>query len=138
MAGRTVQRVREAVLPVHATLFTALAALADPVRMRIILLLREREQCVCHLTDALSLSQGTISHHMALLKRAGLVRDRRDPLDARWIHYRLDPAGTAALQAALVELLDTTVTDPTPADCCEQPVPRPTNRQRRGVTHVRL
>lgn len=88
------------------------------MRLRIIALLRQREQCVCHLTAALGLSQGTISHHMSMLKRAGLVRDRRDPYDARWVYYRLDPAGLAALHAALAPLLDPKGIDPTPADCC--------------------
>lgn len=99
-------------------LWLALQALADPVRLRIVGLLRQRERCVCHLTEELGLSQGTISHHMGLLKRAGLVRDRRDPSDARWAYYRLDREGLAALQAALAELLDTSETDPAPADCC--------------------
>lgn len=120
MPGRTVQRLREATLPVDAALWAALSALADPVRLRIILLLRRQEQCVCHLTEALGLSQGTISYHMSTLKRAGLVRDRRDPYDARWVYYRLDPAGLAALHAALTPLLDPTGIDPTPAECCGQ------------------
>src|SRR5674536_149413 len=66
---------------------SVLQALADPSRLRIVLMLREREQCVCHLTEALSLSQGTVSHHMSVLKRAGLVRDRRDSADGRWVYY---------------------------------------------------
>lgn len=118
MAGRVAQHLREAALPVDAPLWSALVALADPVRLRIILLLREREQCVCHVTEALGLSQGTISHHMGVLKRAGLVLDRRDPCDARWVYYRLDPAGVSALQTSLADLLDTSQTDATPADCC--------------------
>ncbi len=60
-----------------------LAALATLVRLRIILTLRDREQCVCHLTEALGLSQGTISYHMGILEQAGLVDDRRDSGDAR-------------------------------------------------------
>ena len=118
MAGRVAQELREADLPVDATVWAALTALADPVRLRIVLMLREREQCVCHLTDALGLSQGTISYHMGLLKRAALVQDRRDPYDARWVYSRLDPVGVEALQAALGHILDTTLAESAPAACC--------------------
>ncbi len=118
MAGRIAQGAREAELAVDATVWAVLTALADPVRLRIVLLLREREQCVCHLTEALGLSQGTVSYHMGLLKRAALVRDRRDPYDARWVYYRLDPAGVAAFQTALGDMLDSSGADATPATCC--------------------
>ncbi len=52
-------------------------------------LLREREQCVCHLTEALDVKQSAVSHRTAVLKRAGLVVDRRDETDARWVYYSL-------------------------------------------------
>lgn len=120
MLERTEHQVRKETLSVDVTLWTALAALANPVRLRIVLLLREREQCVCHLTDALGLSQGTVSYHMGLLKQAGLVEDRHDLSDARWVYYRLNQAGIAALQTALAGLLDTTVSDRTLADCCSR------------------
>lgn len=99
-------------------LWVGLSALANPVRLRIISMLQGREQCVCHLTEALGLSQGTISYHMGLLKHAGLVEDRHDPDDARWVYYRLNPPGIAALQATLGALLDTSETDTAAADCC--------------------
>ena len=117
MAGRVLQRQREAQLPVEEGLWLALSALADPVRLRIVSRLVEREQCVCHLTAALGLSQGTVSHHMGVLKRAGLVRDRRDPDDARWTYYALNEEGACYLKARLADLLDTGRTDPTPASC---------------------
>lgn len=95
-----------------------LAALATPVRLRIILMLRDREQCVCHLTEALGLSQGTMSYHLGILEQAGLVDDRRDSGDARWVYYRLNPVGVAALCTALASPLDTAGANPTPAECC--------------------
>ncbi|MCL4466826.1 MAG: metalloregulator ArsR/SmtB family transcription factor [Chloroflexi bacterium] len=117
MAGRVPQRQREAQLPVEDGLWLALSALADPTRLRIVTLLSEREQCVCYLTEELGLSQGTISHHMGVLKRAGLVRDRRDPDDGRWVYYALDEAGACRLKVHLGDLLDTSRTDSTPASC---------------------
>lgn len=65
------------------------AALAHPLRLRSLLLLREEgELCVCELTHALDVAQPTISRHLAQLRAAGIVRDRREGL---WIHYALHP-----------------------------------------------
>lgn len=62
-------------------------ALADETRLRILaLLLREEELCVCNIIAALSLPQSTISRHLAYLRRAGLVNDRRCGL---WMYYSI-------------------------------------------------
>lgn len=89
---------------VSSRLLPVLQALADPARLRIVLMLREGERCVCHLTEALGLTQGTVSHHMAVLRRAGLVQDRRGGSDARWVHYSLVPSARR-LDRILLELL---------------------------------
>lgn len=117
MILRTIQRQQTGL--VDAGLGVSLAALANPVRLQIMHMLREREQCVCHLTEALGLTQGTVSYHMGLLKDAGLVTDRRGANDARWVYYRLNPDGVAIFRKALESLLDTTSVDPTPAYCCD-------------------
>ncbi len=61
-------------------------ALADPTRLRIMLLLRRRELCVCELMFILGMEQSRISHHMRVLRDAGLAEDVRD---GRWIIYRI-------------------------------------------------
>lgn len=61
-------------------------ALSEPLRLRIMALLTEGELCVCDFTEVLSLPQSTVSRHMARLKAAGLVDDRRE---GKWVHYRL-------------------------------------------------
>jgi ArsR family transcriptional regulator len=62
-------------------------AFADPTRLRILSLLRRRgELCVCDLVATLKLGQSKISRHLAYLRKAGLVRDRKDGL---WSHYSL-------------------------------------------------
>jgi ArsR family transcriptional regulator len=62
-------------------------ACADQTRLRILNLLAcEGEVCVCHLVDVLGTNQPKVSRHLAYLKRAGLVADRKDGL---WVHYRL-------------------------------------------------
>lgn len=63
-----------------------LKAAGDPVRARIIKLLEGRELCVCQLFEILGLSQSTVSGHLAILKNAGLVTDRRE---GRWTYYSL-------------------------------------------------
>ncbi len=61
--------------------------LSDTTRLRcLMLLMAEGELCVCELTHALGLSQPKISRHLAHLRQAGLVQDRRV---GQWIHYRL-------------------------------------------------
>ena len=61
-------------------------ALGDETRLRIVALLSHGELCVCHLHEALGLSQPNVSRHLAILRAAGIVEDRRD---GKWIHYRL-------------------------------------------------
>ena len=68
---------------------TIFSALSDPIRLRsLALLAKEGELCVCELTHALQANQPKISKHMAALRDAGLVKDRRD---AQWVLYSLAP-----------------------------------------------
>jgi ArsR family transcriptional regulator len=64
-------------------------ALSDTTRLRcLVLLQREEELCVCELTYATGVVQPKISRHLAQLREAGLVRDRRA---GQWVYYRLNP-----------------------------------------------
>jgi ArsR family transcriptional regulator len=63
------------------------AALADETRLRLLYLMRSGEVCVCHLQNVLQTNQPKISRHLAYLRKAGLVKARRD---GKWTHYRLD------------------------------------------------
>jgi ArsR family transcriptional regulator len=66
---------------------TLFAALAHDTRLRcLVLLARQEELCVCDLTSALGLSQPHISRHLAHLREAGWVTDRRDGV---WVYYRI-------------------------------------------------
>ena len=78
----------------------AFHALSDPIRLRLVDLLREGERCVCELTDALELGQSRLSFHLAVLKEAGLVLDRRE---GRWVYYRLNPEQMERLAGALTD-----------------------------------
>ncbi|MGN8343312.1 metalloregulator ArsR/SmtB family transcription factor [Pseudomonas sp. SMV71] len=78
-------------------------ALADDTRTRIALLVaREGELCVCELTAALELSQPKISRHLAQLRNAGLLSDRRQ---GQWIYYRLHPQLPSWVRSSLEQAL---------------------------------
>ena len=66
-------------------------ALGDPARVRALLALRSGELCLCHLIALLRLAPATVSRHLTVLHRAGLVERRRQ---GRWCYFRL--AGRAA------------------------------------------
>lgn len=78
---------------------TVLKALADPTRLRVLLLLGVRELCVCELTYILGMEQSRVSHHMRILRQAGLVEDLRQ---GRWMVYRI-PQRSLAFVDGLVE-----------------------------------
>jgi len=84
-------------------IFRMLDALADPVRLRLLRLLRGRELCVCELVDALRMRQYAISRHLRSLRALGLVAARRD---GRWMHYRLgSEANDGGVAAELLAVL---------------------------------
>jgi len=60
--------------------------LSDETRLRIMVLLSEKELCVCQIEAALGLPQTKVSRHLTVLRYAGLAKDRRDGL---WIYYSL-------------------------------------------------
>jgi len=78
------------------------AALADRTRLRLLNLLRNGEVCTCFFADTLETNDPKISRHLAYLKRAGLVKGRRD---GKWVHYSLvepkDPAAREILDATM-------------------------------------
>ena len=71
-------------------------ALADPTRVRIMFLLDRRELCVCELMYILEMEQSRVSHHMRVLREAGLAEDVRD---GRWIIYRIPEASRGLVES---------------------------------------
>ena len=59
-------------------------ALSDVTRLKIIHLLTEHEMCVCELEDRLAMSQPAVSHHLRVLRKAGLISSRKS---GKWIYY---------------------------------------------------
>ena len=76
-------------------------ALADPVRLRLVSLIGAHqggEVCVCELTEAFELTQPTISHHLKVLREAGIINSERR---GTWVYYRLEPAALERMGALL-------------------------------------
>jgi ArsR family transcriptional regulator len=82
-------------------LATTLKALADPVRLRVLSFIAaqpDAEACVCHVTAPVGLSQPTVSHHLKVLHKAGLLeREKR----GAWVYYRVVRDRLEAVRAAL-------------------------------------
>jgi len=75
-----------------------LKVLADPLRWRIVELLAHEELCVCHLVDELDVAQPLVSHHLRVLRDAGIVAAERFRY---WTYYRLVPSSLADLSRRL-------------------------------------
>ncbi|HEV3356404.1 MAG TPA: metalloregulator ArsR/SmtB family transcription factor [Pseudonocardiaceae bacterium] len=77
-------------------------ALGDPVRLRLLSLIASHaggEACVCDLTDAFDLTGPTISHHLKVLREAGIVDGERR---GTWVYYRVQPAVLQKLSGVLM------------------------------------
>ncbi|MDZ7704690.1 MAG: metalloregulator ArsR/SmtB family transcription factor [Trueperaceae bacterium] len=108
--------------PPLTALVAAFKALGDPTRAAIIGHLTAGTHCVCELQTALDLPANLLSHHLRVLREAGLVHDQRR---GRWIDYSLEPGALRVLQAALADCepptTDATTTD-APDTSCARPV----------------
>ena len=91
-------------------------ALGDPVRLRLLSIIASHdggEACVCELSPAFDLSQPTISHHLRVLREAGLLQCERR---GTWVYYWVVPGALGQLSAVLAR----------PDLPCDRPTPTPT------------
>jgi ArsR family transcriptional regulator, arsenate/arsenite/antimonite-responsive transcriptional repressor len=93
----------------------AVRALAEPLRWRIVELLASEELCVCHLVEELGVAQPLVSHHLKVLRDAGLVESSRFRY---WTYYRLCPEPIADAGRALVQLATADDADARRRPCC--------------------
>lgn len=75
--------------------------LGEPLRARIVDLLADEDLCVCHLTEELGVSQTLVSHHLRVLRDAGIVETERHRY---WTYYRLRPEALRPLAEHLTAL----------------------------------
>jgi ArsR family transcriptional regulator len=86
-----------------------LKALSDPVRLRLLSVVASHaggEACVCDLSVGIDLTQPTISHHLKVLRNAGLLRSERR---ASWVYYAVVPEALRDLSSLLSVDADTTI-----------------------------
>ena len=94
-----------------------LKVLADPSRLAIFDLLMQGVQCNCELGDQLKMPMNLISHHLKVLRDAGLVDAERDATDARWIYYSVNQKAIGLLRQQLGAFLDTKRIQPRQPAC---------------------
>ena len=83
-------------------------AVAEPNRLRIMMMLRIRAMCVCEITFVLGLDQSTVSRHLAKLKAAGLVTDVRR---GQWVDFKLARPGRGSAEAEVIKLAASLLAD---------------------------
>ncbi|ELR98983.1 helix-turn-helix transcriptional regulator [Gloeocapsa sp. PCC 73106] len=89
-------------------------ALSDPLRLKIIDLLREEELCVCELCDVLHVPQSKLSFHLKILKEAELLTSRQQ---GRWVYYSLNLCQFRLLERFLNQYCTSTIQ---PARLCAE------------------
>ncbi len=83
-------------------------ALSDENRVRILMFLREGEMCVCQIIEMLRLAPSTVSEHMAVLHRAGLVTGRKE---GRWMFYSIVEKDVPAPVSGALEWLQVSLAE---------------------------
>jgi ArsR family transcriptional regulator len=97
-----------------------LAVLAEPKRLLIYNLLIDGVQCNCNLGDMLHMAPNLISHHLGVLREAGLVDVEHDLLDARWVYYSVNHAALEELHTAFGSVFDPARIQPRRRNCGPQ------------------
>lgn len=108
------------VQPTTQQLASWLKVLAEPRRLQILNLLMQGVQCNCELSEHLDLAPNLISHHLSVLRKAGLVAVERDAIDARWVYYAIRHEALDALNAAFSAFFDPARIQPRRATCGPQ------------------
>ena len=94
-----------------------LKVLANPKRLQIMNHLMEGVQCNCELGDSLDLPLNLISHHMGILRKAGLVNIERDAVDARWVYFSINEPALLALNETFAHFFDVARIRPRQPNC---------------------
>jgi ArsR family transcriptional regulator, arsenate/arsenite/antimonite-responsive transcriptional repressor len=92
--------MKEVVVTLPSQISAGFHALSEPLRLRVLELLRNKELCVCDLSEALGISQSKLSFHLKVLKEAKLLRSRQE---GRWMYYSIDLPQFVVLEQYLAE-----------------------------------
>ena len=102
------------------TLANRLKVLAEPRRLLIFNLLMAGVQCNCELGDSLDMAPNLISHHLSVLRQAGLVDVERDASDSRWVYYSVNRAALNELNSSFGAFFDPARIQPRRLTCGPQ------------------
>jgi ArsR family transcriptional regulator len=97
-----------------------LKVIADPKRLLILDLLMQGVQCNCELGGKLNMAPNLISHHLNVLRQAGLIFTQRDTQDARWIYYSINQSAVHQMMNALNGFFDVNRIQPRNPSCGPQ------------------
>lgn len=89
------------------------AALADPVRLRILALLGGATRCVCEIREHVTVAPNLLSYHLRVLREAGLIEGARR---GRWIDYRVTDSAASLVAGGLTRAGFTATVDPPRSD----------------------
>ncbi len=87
---------------------TALKALSEEIRIRLLLVLSDEEACVCELMATFNMAQSKLSHHLIALRDAGFIKDEKR---GKWNYYRIDKASLDPMKKELLSSLASWVND---------------------------
>ena len=103
------------------TTFTRLLkVICEPKRLLLLEKIIEGVQCNCELGDALQMAPNLISHHLSVLREVGLIEAERDPIDARWVYYSINPKAMQELISLFGDFFDKSRIQPRRLTCGPQ------------------
>ena len=84
-----------------------LKVICEPNRLLLLEKIIQGVQCNCELGDALQMAPNLISHHLTVLREAGLIETERDPMDGRWVYYSINTKAMEELGSLFGDFFDT-------------------------------
>lgn len=109
-----------------------LKIICEPNRLMLLEKIIEGIHCNCELGQALKIAPNLISHHLSVLREAGLITAERDPVDNRWVYYSINPIRMDELQAFFADFFDKDRIQPRGATCG----PQITEEQRQSLLRM--
>lgn len=113
-----------------------LKVLSEPNRLLLLEMLIQGVQCNCDLGQKLGMAPNLVSHHLSVLREAGLVQAERDPLDARWVYYSIDPDVLREIGEGLSRFLDPSRIQPRRSTCGPRVAPEAPNPRTPALLEV--
>lgn len=94
-----------------------LKVICEPKRLMLLEKIIQGVQCNCELGDALQMAPNLISHHLSVLREAGLIETERDPVDGRWVYYSVNPKAMEELRSLFGDFFDINRVQPRKLTC---------------------